>query len=96
MVWRAMVMRQANSAKRVEQALRLGQPDRVPVVEFLIDERVAAAAVPGCRDVADCMDRLGMDCVCCRAEYGKIREFDDGLFLDEWGVLYKPGREAVS
>lgn len=45
----------------------LGQPDRVPVVEFVIDEKVARAAVPDCRDVADCMDRLDMDCVGCGA-----------------------------
>jgi uroporphyrinogen-III decarboxylase len=49
-----------NSVERVHTALKLGQPDRVPVLEFVVDEKVARAAVPGCRDVADCMDRLDM------------------------------------
>jgi hypothetical protein len=44
------------SVERVFAALRREEPDRVPVVEFLIDELVARAAVPGCRDAADCME----------------------------------------
>lgn len=83
------------SRERVQTALKRGQPDRVPVIEFVIDEHVARRAAPGCRDVADCMDRLDMDCVCCRAEYQRVREFPDGSYLDEWGVLYRPGQEAV-
>jgi len=35
------------SPTRVEAALRLGQPDRVPVLEFVVNEKVARAAVPG-------------------------------------------------
>ncbi|MSU69263.1 MAG: hypothetical protein EXS39_00500 [Opitutaceae bacterium] len=49
-----------NSVERVRTALKLGQPDRVPILEFLVDGNVARAAAPGCRDVADCMDRLGL------------------------------------
>ena len=58
-----------NSVERIFCALRGGNPDRVPVLEFLIDRKVAATAVPGCRDVADCMDRLGMDGVGCGAVF---------------------------
>ena len=54
-----------NSVERVYTALKLGQPDRVPVIEFVVDEKVARAAVPGCRDVADCLDRLDLDGVGC-------------------------------
>ncbi len=36
-------------------------PDRVPAPEFVVDEKVARAAVPGCIDAADCMDRLDAD-----------------------------------
>ena len=68
-----------NSVERVKTALCLGQPDRVPVVEFVIDEKVARAAVPDCRDVADCMDRLDMDCVGCGAFFAKVG--DRPLFL---------------
>ena len=85
-----------NSVERVHMALRLEQPDRVPVLEFVIDEKVARAAVPGCRDVADCMDRLGMDGVGCGASFRKVRENTDGSFVDEWGVTYGPGPEVVA
>ena len=63
-----------NSVERVHTALHLGQPDRVPVLEFVVDEKVARAAVPGCRDVADCMDRLDMDGVGCGAQFEPVRE----------------------
>ncbi len=85
-----------NSAERVHTALKLGQPDRVPVLEFVVDEKIARAAVPGCRDVADCMDRLDMDGVGCGAFFEKVRTDADGSYTDEWGVSYKTGPEAVA
>ena len=85
-----------NSVERVHAALRLQQPDRVPVVEFVVDEKVARLAVPDCRDVADCMDRLDLDGVSCGAYFQKVRENADGSYVDEWGVTYKPGPEAVA
>lgn len=85
-----------NSVERVHTALKLGQPDRVPVLEFVVDEKIARAAVPGCRDVADCMDRLDMDGVGCGAEFEVVSRHADGSFTDEWGVSYLPGPEAVA
>lgn len=85
-----------NSAERVRTALRLGQPDRVPIIEFVLDERVARAAVPGCLDVADCMDRLGMDGVGCGARFEVVHRHGDGSYVDEWGVTYKSSPEAVA
>jgi uroporphyrinogen decarboxylase len=85
-----------NSVERVRTALRLGQPDRVPVLEFVVDEKVARAAVPGCLDVADCMDRLDMDGVGCGALFAKVRDNPDGSYTDEWGVPYKANTEAVA
>jgi len=72
------------------------QPDRVPVAEFLIDDRVARAAAPGCIDAADCMDKLNLDVVACGAFFDHIREYDDGTFVDEWGVVYKRNAEFVA
>src|SRR5512136_2694238 len=85
-----------NSVERVHTALQLGKPDRVPVIEFVVDEKVARAAVPGCRDVADCMDQLDMDNVGCGAMFEKVRTNADGSYTDEWGVSYLPGPEAVA
>lgn len=84
-----------NSVERVFTTLRRGIPDRVPVLEFLIDPAVAAAAVPGCRDVADCMDQLDMDGVGCGASFAITEKFPDGSWRDEWGVIYQGNAETV-
>jgi uroporphyrinogen decarboxylase len=65
-------------------------------LEFLVDEAVARAAVPGCRDVADCMDRLDMDGVGGGAYFEVVNREPDGSYTDEWGVSYRPGPEAVA
>ena len=85
-----------NSVERVHTALQLGQPDRVPVLEFVVDEKVARAAVPDCRDVADCLDQLDMDGVGCGAFFEQVSQHPDGSYTDEWGVSYLPGPEAVA
>ncbi|MCF7687069.1 MAG: hypothetical protein K9M98_03435 [Cephaloticoccus sp.] len=85
-----------NSVERVHTALQLGQPDRVPILEFVVDEKVARVAVPGCRDVADCMDQLDMDSVGCGASFAVVGREPDGTYTDEWGVRYLPGPEAVA
>lgn len=85
-----------NSVERVFTALRNERPDRVPIMEFVIDDKVARAAVPGCRDMADCMDRLDMDAVGCGASFKRVTENPDGTYLDEWGVSYKLGAEALA
>jgi len=84
-----------NSVERVHAALRVEQPDRVPVVEFVVDEKVFRAAMPDCRDMADFMDRLDMDSVGCGATFQRVEEHSDGTFIDEWGVTYKAGPEVV-
>lgn len=84
-----------NSVERVHAALRRAEPDRVPVLEILIDTKVAQAAAPGCRDMADCMDRLDMDCVGCGSQFLKVEAPRDGMYVDEWGVTYKANTEAV-
>jgi len=84
------------STERVRTALLLGRPDRVPVIEFVIDEKVARGAVPDCLDVADCMDRLDMDGVGCGASFEIVRRDSDGTYVDEWGVTYKRSPEAVA
>jgi uroporphyrinogen decarboxylase len=85
-----------NSVERVLAALSLQQPDRVPTLEFVVDEKVARAAVPGCLDVADALDRLGMDGVGCGAAFRRTAEHADGTYTDEWGVRYMPGPEVVA
>ena len=88
-------MQEVNSVERVKSALRRRQPDRVPIMEFVVDARVAAAAAPGCMDAADCMDRLDMDSVSCGAHFDAVAG-SGGEFTDEWGVVYQAGPEAVA
>ncbi len=86
-----------NSLERVRTALHLGQPDRVPVIEFLIDPAVYRAILPDARDQADFMDRMDMDAVACTPDWLKVREGPDDTFVDEWGVTYvSRGTEIVS
>ena len=80
-----------NSVERVHAALRLEQPDRVPIMEFIIDDKVARAIMPDMADVQDFMDRMDMDAVGCGAYFAKVRENGDGTYVDEWGVTYKSG-----
>ena len=85
-----------NSVQRVHAALRREQPDRVPIIEFIIDEKVARAILPDMRDVSDFMDRMDMDAVGCGAWFDKTGTKEDGTYVDEWGVTYKSGgTEAV-
>ena len=84
------------SVERVKFALQLEQPDRVPTVEFVIDEKVARAILPDMKDVPDFMDRMGLDAVACGAFFQKVRQFPDGSFVDEWQVTYRPSPEAVA
>lgn len=83
------------SAERVHAALRLEQPDRVPVVEFLVDEKVARALAPDMRDIYDFMDRIGLDAVGCGARFERTREYPDGTYTDEWGVTYLAGGTEI-
>lgn len=85
-----------NSQERVLTAVRRQQPDRVPIIELVIDPKVAKAAVPDCTDVADCMDKLNIDSVSCGVEFGAVEHRQDGTWIDEWGVTYKSGPEVVS
>lgn len=85
-----------SSLERVRIALNRGQPDRVPITEFLIDLKVAQAAVPGARDAAECMDRLDMDAVGCGPNWRTSQPAADGSYTDEWGVRYRMGAEALA
>ncbi|MBN1418558.1 MAG: hypothetical protein JXP34_07250 [Planctomycetes bacterium] len=84
------------SRERVLAALRREEPDRVPIVEFLIDPKVVRAVAPGAADAAACMDRLGLDAVGCGVCFDRVEERGDGRWIDEWGVLFGPGPEMVA
>ncbi len=81
------------SHERVMAALEGGQPDRLPILEFVIDPRIVNAICPQISSQTDFEEAMDFDAVCCSAEYRKAAQNPDGTYLDEWGVLYKPGPE---
>ncbi|MDP6153113.1 MAG: uroporphyrinogen decarboxylase family protein [Phycisphaeraceae bacterium] len=83
------------SHERVMTALRMGQPDRVPIVEFLVDPRVREAIHPGARDAGDLADYLDLDNVGCGSVFKPVEQTADG-WVDEWGVRYIAGPEAMA
>jgi uroporphyrinogen decarboxylase len=85
-----------NGLERVQAALRLEQPDRVPLVEFIIDPAVYRAILPSATCQADFEDHFDFDAVGTGAKFSRFHENADGTYLDEWGVLYKPSKEIVA
>jgi uroporphyrinogen decarboxylase len=88
-----------NSYQRVIAALERRQPDRVPYMESVIDERLMQALVPGC-DYFQFNEWLGMDSVGQnRSSWSRDNvEYIDkekGLFRDKWGVIRAFGPEST-
>jgi uroporphyrinogen decarboxylase len=83
------------STERVHAALTGVMPDRVPLVEMLVDPKVAAALVPQATDMAEAMDLLDLDCVPCSAAFPPVTT-DGDYFTDEWGVTYKRSEHVLS
>ena len=88
-----------NSLERVTTALQHRQPDRVPLFECVIDERVMDALLPGC-DYFQFNDFIGLDIAGQnRSSWSRENvEFIDeakGLFRDKWGVIRAFGPEST-
>ena len=83
-----------NSHDRVMTAMRLGQPDRVPIFELAVDPKVRQAIHPDLRDFGDLADHLDLDCVGCGAVYEPVQQTPDG-WIDEWGVRYVSSPEII-
>ena len=58
-----------NSVERVAAALQGQQPDRVPVVEFLVDEKIRRALFPQAWEVGAFSEAIGLDAVSCGFEF---------------------------
>jgi uroporphyrinogen decarboxylase len=84
-----------NGFERVMAAMRLEVPDRVPIVEFVVDPKVCRAICPEARDFGELAEFLDLDSVGCGAVFDHIRETGDG-WVDEWSVRYVRSPQVVS
>jgi len=87
-----------NSRDRVFAALERRQPDQVPLVEWVIDEKVMQALLPGC-DYFQFNDWIGLDNASLnRSTWSREGvEFIDEekkLFKDKWGIIRGVGPES--
>lgn len=87
-----------NSYERVIAALERRQPDRVPLVEWVVDERVMEAMLPGCDYFAFNdwlgLDNAGMNRSSWQRDNVDYVDKEKGLFRDQWGVIRAFGPES--
>jgi uroporphyrinogen decarboxylase len=74
-------------------AMNLGQPDRVPILEWIIHSRVMRRICPEAATQSDFEEQMELDAVCAGHTFLKVRENEDGTYYDEWGVRYAPSSE---
>jgi len=88
-----------NSKERIFAALERKEPDRVPLLEWSIDQKVIETLSPG-STYFDFLDKIGMDGV--SLGYGHTFSGHDGevkfqtTFQDKWGVARVWTGEAIS
>ncbi|MBN1425424.1 hypothetical protein JXA88_12795 [Candidatus Fermentibacteria bacterium] len=90
------------SRERVLTALRHGEPDRVPIFDFIYSRRLfkeVIGRIPesyNAEDVTDCCRRVGYDMV--PIPFGGVAGFVEpgggDTFRDEWGTTYKKDPQA--
>lgn len=84
-----------NSAERVFTALKRQEPDRVPIIECVIDEKVRHALFPQASETGAFSDAIGLDAVSAGLEFRRHNQTPDSYY-DEWGVYYRTSLEALS
>ena len=88
-----------NSRERVIAALERKQPDRVPIFECVIDEKVMQALKPGC-DYYEFNEWIGLDNAGLnRSSWSRDNvdyvDEEKGWFRDNWGVIRAFGPEST-
>ncbi len=84
-----------NSAERVFAALKRQVPDRVPIIEFVIDEKVRRALFPDKWEIGEFSEAIGLDAVGTGLHFKGHNETEK-TYYDEWGVFYHKSVEAVA
>lgn len=77
-----------NSVERVFAALRREEPDRVPIIELEIHEKVHQAILPG-STLYEFVEEMEIDGICVFAEAGwQYEDVAPGIKRDQFGILY--------
>lgn len=89
-----------NSRERVFAVLNGKIPDRIPVMEMFIDDKVIDAIRPG-MSYEDFIDYADMDVITCltmadKAENVNWVDKSKGLWKDKWGALQQITEETIS
>ncbi len=87
-----------NSPERIFAALEGKQPDRVPLMEIIIDPKVVEALYPGC-DYFDLVEKMGLDVVAfgITTDYRDVEWVDEEkrIYRDKWGTLQRMTTEVI-
>lgn len=78
-----------SSKERIILALNKKKPDRVPIGELVIDNKIIKGINEKYKDVIDLAIGEGLDLVGTVAKFNKVKDLNDGKYIDEWGVVYK-------
>ncbi len=87
-------MAEMTSTQRVMSVLRREQPDRIPHFEWIIDQKVRNAILPGC-SMEEFTVRMGLDAMLCAPDF-KTEQVAPNRFRNEWGVVVEKGEEQHS
>ena len=79
--------------ERINTALKLETPDRVPTFEWFIDTSVGKA-LTGSTDPIEIIDALDIDGINIRPDY-KQNFIDETTFIDEWGIKRKLTGDSI-
>ncbi|UCB45201.1 MAG: hypothetical protein JSV25_13440 [Spirochaetota bacterium] len=82
-----------NQKERLKLALNREEPDRVPIGEMIIDQKVIDGFGKGYKDVVDFAFGEGLDMVGTVAKFDVVKEFPDGSYIDEWGCTYQSSQD---
>ena len=82
-----------NGRERVMAALQRRQPDRVPVVEWIIDPAVVRALEPS-GSLMNLVERLDLDAISNGAYYA-TEPMEGDRYRDEWGIIYGNSPEVI-
>ena len=85
-----------NGYQRVMSAMKLKEPDRVPISEFIIDKKVYNHFFPEAKNQTELEVGWDLDTVSCGVEFFPVEILNPKEFIDEWGVRYHKNDEQVA